>query len=92
MDLKVRATDDPLEVFERLVLRVWLENSPSLRKAYRRKAQRPLVEAAVRQAVFDARARETELQARGIPIDQAMEVTRPAMWAPPQWPSDKRRH
>jgi hypothetical protein len=75
----------PLEGFELTVRQVWLENSPTLRRAYRNPANRETIDQLVRQAVFDQDVAELKLRANGIPQHEAEDQTAPAMWTPPTW-------
>lgn len=77
--------EHPLEGLETQVLSVWLENSPSLRKAHQANPTR--VEEAVRQAVAAALAREAQLRAEGLAQHEAEEFTRPDLWKPPAVPT-----
>jgi hypothetical protein len=77
----------PLEGFELTVLKVWLENSPTLNRAYRNLANREAIDQLVRQAVFDQDVAELQLRANGVPQHEAEDQTAPAMWTPPTWPS-----
>jgi hypothetical protein len=68
---------------EERVLENWLANSPGLKRQHQSKAGRKQVENAVRTAVFGALVANLDLRAQGLPIEQAMELTQPAMWTPP---------
>ena len=80
----------PFEGLETKVLRVWMENSPSLRRAHRDPASRNQVENAARLAVHEALLTELTLRSQGMAPEQAQEWTRPAMWTPPTWPTTTR--
>jgi len=75
----------PLEGLETKVLQVWTEASPSLRKALQQTATRNQVENAARLAVHAALLEELTLKSQGMRPEDARELTRPAMWAPPTW-------
>jgi hypothetical protein len=78
--------ENPLVGLETLVLKTWLENSPSLRRQYNRSlANRLDVENAVRLRVEATFQQELELRCDGMTQEQAEEFTRPAMWTPPTW-------
>src|SRR5438874_11433974 len=79
--------ENPLVGLETLVLKVWLENSRVLRKAYRLVPNRTVIENAAREAVFNAIVSEMRYQAQGLTFEQAQELTRPAMWTAPIWPT-----
>jgi hypothetical protein len=82
--------DHPLVGLERRVLQTWLDNSPSLAKAYQMSPQhRSDLENAVRLRVDAAFTKELQLRAApsNLTVEQAQEQTRPAMWTPPIWPT-----
>src|SRR6266571_1835432 len=79
---------DPLVGYETLVLKVWLESSPRLRKAYYQSARnRHVLENLVRQRVWEQALAELKVRASGLTLEQAEELTKPAMWTPPTWPT-----
>jgi hypothetical protein len=75
--------DNPLVGLETQVLQVWLQASPALERAYQHPPNRPVLENAVRAAVEQARVAELKYRAEGSTLEQAQELTRPAMWTPP---------
>jgi hypothetical protein len=77
----------PLEGLEIRVLKVWRENSPRLKRAHQNPTYREAVEQLLRQAVFDQGVAELKLRASGLSIEEAEDLTEPAMWTPPRWPS-----
>lgn len=80
--------DNPLAGLEFTVLETWLRCSPRLRAAYRRNgSNRRLLENAARLSVWEALTQELAYRAEGWTLEQAQELTRPAMWTPPRWPS-----
>jgi hypothetical protein len=82
---------NPLVGLELQVLKVWLENSPKLRKAYHlSERNKRVIQNAVRQAVERQRGEELGHRADGLSFDQAQELTNPAMWTPPTWPIAKK--
>lgn len=77
--------EDPLEGIEVRVLKVWLANSPALRKTYKGTPKARLeVEKAVRLAVFRAHIESLTLRAQGKTWYEAEEITAPPMWTPPE--------
>lgn len=80
--------DNPLIGIETKVLKAWLESSPRLRKAYyQNKTNRHGLESLVRAKVEEQRVAELKLRAQGLTFEQAQELTKAAMWAPPRWPT-----
>ncbi len=77
----------PFEGLETKVLRIWLETSPSVRKAHKNPTSSNQVENAVRLAVHAALLEELTLRSQGMTPEDARELTRPAMWTPPTWPT-----
>lgn len=74
----------PLMGLETEVLRVWMESSPKLRKAYQSSPQmKQDLESAARLAVHAAHVEELQLRAKGMQQHEAEEFTRPAVWTPP---------
>ena len=76
-------TEQPLGGLELTVLRVWKENSPNARSAYRQNSRH--VEQAVRDSVYRALLEELRLRAQGMTPGQAQELTRPEMWKAPRF-------
>ena len=80
-----------LEGFELTALKIWLENSPTLRRAYRTSLEhKAAIDQLVRDAVFDQDVAELKLRANGVPQHEAEDQTTPAMWTPPTWPTTPR--
>jgi hypothetical protein len=81
-------SEHPQVGLETLVLKVWLENSPPLRRAFKESPRnRGRVKNAVRLAVDEAFALKLDNRSQGLTPEEARELTRPAMWTPPTWPS-----
>lgn len=82
--------ENPLVGIEELVLKAWLESSPRLQKAYRLSPRnKHALENLVRVRVEEERVAALHLRAQGMTFEQAEEVTKPAMWTPPTWPTLK---
>lgn len=77
-------SEHPLQGLETEVLRVW-KQTPAVSKAHQQHPVR--VESAVRRAVFDALAQELKYRAQGMTQEEAQELTRPAMWLAPAFPT-----
>jgi hypothetical protein len=81
---------NPLVGIELLVLKAWLESSPRLRQAYHSSPRKKHgLESAVRAVVEEQRVAELKARASGLTLEQAQELTKPAMWTPPTWPIRK---
>ena len=78
--------ENPLVGLEVLVLKAWLENSRRLRRAAQQPFNRHRIESAVRGAVEAQRVAELQARAAGLSLEQAKDLTAPAMWTPPTWP------
>lgn len=82
---------NPLVGIEVQVLKVWLENSTRLKKAYHCSPRnKRAIENLVRTRVHEEFLAALHLRARGMTVEQAEEVTKPVMWTPPTWPIRKR--
>jgi hypothetical protein len=80
--------DNPLVGLETRVLRMWLDQSPTLARLYRKSPQHQNdLENAVRLKVDQTLAEELQLRAQGLSAPDARELTRPSMWIPPTWPT-----
>jgi hypothetical protein len=87
-DVEPVTTDNPLVGIETIVLKTWLENSPSLRKAYRSNPQdRARIENLARLRYIEKVETELELRGQGLTQAEADSQTAAVMWAPPTWPS-----
>lgn len=86
-DVKPVSQADPLEGIEKQVLRTWLDNSPSLRKAYRSNPEdRAKIENLVRLRYVEKVEAELDLRAQGLSQWEADDQTAAIMWTPPTWP------
>lgn len=79
----------PLLPMELKVLEHWKAESPALVKAHRDPKQRLKLETLVRLKVHQALKDELTLRANGATMDEAMELTHPAMWTPPLAPNQR---
>jgi hypothetical protein len=79
--------DNPLVGLEVQVLQAWLENSPTLAKAYKDNPKhRKALEQLARDRVEEARVKELQMRASGASLEEAHAESRPPMWTPPTVP------